>query len=738
MFRPRKKTAAKGRFSSRPRRTKKGISYLKYSLDQREPVPPRNQATTYSLRRECASHDDKHRRKTLQLFLASFLALYFELVIIRYLSTEIRMFAYMKNLPLIASFFGIGLGMIWKNIPPVFRRLFPFVAFLLFFQISFAPRLNLTHTPFPAIDQFVMGINLWEGTASAVKFIAVLFEIFILTVLFFVVLGGIVGECLSHHAPLCGYGTNLIGSLLGIAVFTLIAFLNLTPSVWILFGFLLLLPFFYRQKMPVAVFALLVAVTSFWQSPSFWSPYYRIDLVEKPRPAPEARPSAYRLSVNHDYHQRIVDLSPEFLSRYPLAEPNRYALSTYEYPYRLVGSPGEVLIVGAGTGNDVAAALRHGATHVDAVEIDPVILRLGKIYHPERPYDSPNVTAHIDDARAFFKKTKKKYDLIVFGYLDAHTLLSSLSSIRLDNYVYTLESFREARALLKAEGTLILAFAGGKSFVSKRIFDTLEVAFGIFPHTYFTGYDIHGTVFVEGGARRKEPLPDFPEISGELRGTDDALIATDNWPFLYLSSRTIPLANLMVLVLFLSCSWIVVRHAMPVRNTMTRLHMHFFLLGAGFLLLETKGVTEMSLLFGSTWITNSIVIGAFLFMSILANLFISYRSIPPGIPYIGLFLLLGLSLVFPFSLLDALPAGTKVLAAGTLVGFPVFFTGLIFSQSFKTVTDPPQALGVNLFGAVFGGVLENSVMIGGKVTVGVLAILIYLLSAVSLPRRPGK
>jgi SAM-dependent methyltransferase len=660
------------------------------------------------------------------------------MVIIRYLSTEIRMFAYMKNLPLIASFFGIGLGMIWKNIPPIYRRMFPFVAFLLFFQIAFAPQLHLTHTPFPSPDNYIWGENLWEGTASAVKFIAVLFEVSILTVLFFVVIGGIVGECLSQHAPLCGYGTNLIGSLMGIVVFTLLAFLNLPPSVWMLFGFLLLLPFYYEQKMAIAVFALLVATTSYWHSPGFWSPYYRIDLAESPRPAPGAVPSAYELSVNHDYHQRIVDLSPEFFSRFPTAEPNRSALSTYEFPYRLVDNPGEVLIVGAGTGNDVAAALRHGATHVDAVEIDPVILRLGKLYHPERPYDSTKVTSHIDDARAFFKKTKNRYDLIVFGYLDAHTLLSSLSSIRLDNFVYTLESFREARTLLKEDGTLVLAFAGGKSFVSKRIFDTLESTFGISPHVYFTGYDASGAVFVEGGARRKEPLPEFPEKSGELRGMDGDLIATDNWPFLYLSSRTIPLSNLMVFVLFLSFSLIVARHTMPARNTMTRLHMHFFLLGAGFLLLETKGVTEISLLFGSTWITNSIVIGAFLFMSILANLVINYRSVPYGIPYIGLFLLLCLSLLFPFSLLDALPTGAKIIAAGSLVGFPVFFTGLIFSQSFKPVTDPTQALGVNLFGAVFGGIMENSVMIGGMVTVGILAILIYLLSAISLPVAGGK
>ena len=102
----------------------------------------------------------------------------------------------------------------------------------------------------------------------------------------------------------------------------------------------------------------------------------------------------------------------------------------------------------------MAAALRHGAEHVDAVEIDPAIYRMGVQYHPEHPYSSPRVTVHIDDARAFFNKNRKKYDLIVFGYLDAQTLLSGFSSIRLDNYVYTVESFRDARNQLIAGGSL--------------------------------------------------------------------------------------------------------------------------------------------------------------------------------------------------------------------------------------------------------------------------------------------
>ncbi|MGC2150718.1 MAG: hypothetical protein WA618_01640, partial [Terriglobales bacterium] len=56
--------------------------------------------------------DVHSRREELTLFLASLVTLYFELLIIRYASSEIRVFTNLKNLPLVASFFGIGLGML--------------------------------------------------------------------------------------------------------------------------------------------------------------------------------------------------------------------------------------------------------------------------------------------------------------------------------------------------------------------------------------------------------------------------------------------------------------------------------------------------------------------------------------------------------------------------------------------------------------------------------------------------
>ena len=163
--------------------------------------------------------------------------------------------------------------------------------------------------------------------------------------------------------------------------------------------------------------------------------------------------------ANHVWYQWFADLSPEFLDRYPQAEPNSLIVPYYELVYRIVPHPQSVLILGEGTGNAVAGALRHGAKDVDAVEIDPVILEIGRRDHPEHPYDSPRVTVYVDDARAFLKKTKKKYDLIIFGYLDSAILLSSFSSLRLDNYVYIVESFQNAKATLADQAATCDPFA---------------------------------------------------------------------------------------------------------------------------------------------------------------------------------------------------------------------------------------------------------------------------------------
>jgi hypothetical protein len=105
-------------------------------------------------------------------------------------------------------------------------------------------------------------------------------------------------------------------------------------------------------------------------------------------------------------------------------------------------------------------------------------------------------------------------------------------------------------------------------------------------------------------------------------------VATDQWPFLYLASRTIPNSILWPLLIFLVAAFYLLQRTVTLPRLASRESMHLFLLGAGFLLLETRGVTELSLLFGSTWIVNAVVIAAFLGMALLANILVMYWSIP--------------------------------------------------------------------------------------------------------------
>jgi spermidine synthase len=666
----------------------------------------------------------------MKLFLASFLALYFELIIIRYLSSEIRVFAYLKNLPLIASFFGLGLGMVLGKKETFYSKLFPFTALSLFLLIHFSHELGFIHLPFPRVDYFI-----WGRPASTSSPFILIFRyagfislISALIVLFCIPLGSRIGRYLVEIPPLKGYGVNLLGSIGGIGVFTLLSYLETPPWLWVGLGSVILFGFYWKSLMARIIFLLLPLILAFAPANTFWSPYYRISLNPGKILHGETAPSVVYLSVNHDYHQKILDLSNAFFERHPKAEPNYSALLTYNLPYNVHPGAKRVLVIGAGTGNDVAAALRHGAENVDAVEIDPVILEIGKAQHPEKPYSSPHVKTYLDDARVFLKKTKKRYDLIVFAFLDSHTLLANSSSLRLDNFVYTMESFQEARNLLVPDGTLVLAFAGGKTFVSARIYNMLKDVFRRAPVSYSTGYDKAGVVFVSGANISIPELASIPVINHvfEQIGSNIAP-ATDRWPFLYLRERSIPVSYYVVFILLI-LAWLFTRRTLKIEKLMTYSNLHFFMLGSAFLLLETKAVTELSLLFGSTWVVNTIAILSFLVMAIAANILIMYTTPSRKIIYTLLFASLFVSIIFPLKLLFHLHFILKIFTAGLMLALPVFFSGMLFSRAFRDTHNPGQSLGVNLIGALIGGIAENFVMIGGTLLLGGLAVLFYGIS----------
>jgi len=96
--------------------------------------------------------------------------------------------------------------------------------------------------------------------------------------------------------------------------------------------------------------------------------------------------------------------------------------------------------------------------------------------------------------------------------------------------------------------------------------------------------------------------------------------ATDDWPFLYLRNALIPWLNVREMILLALVSAAILLAYAPTRRV--RPNGHMFFLGAGFMLLETKGVVHVALLFGSTWIVNSVVFFAILLLILAANLYV--------------------------------------------------------------------------------------------------------------------
>src|SRR5262249_6155518 len=142
---------------------------------------------------------------------------------------------------------------------------------------------------------------------------------------------------------------------------------------------------------------------------------------------------------------------------------------------------GRVLVVGAGNGVDGAQALAHGATSVDAVEIDPRILQLGAQLNPDHPYADPRVHPYIDDGRAFLQRTNHMYDTVIFALPESLTLVAGASQIRLESYLFTLNAMRTVRKHLNPGGVFAMYNGYREPWLVGRYANTVDEAFGHAP-----------------------------------------------------------------------------------------------------------------------------------------------------------------------------------------------------------------------------------------------------------------
>ena len=373
------------------------------------------------------------------LFLSSFLVLFLEVALIRWMPAYVRLLAYFSNFILLASFLGAGLGCLLAGRRRNLFALFPLVQLLVILAVD---RLRLeVAVPSSTSIYFSSGT---PDKVVRVESTLLLPLLFVIVAVLFVTVAQRMGRELLTRTPLRAYTINLLGSLTGVAVFALLSWAELPPVAWFGTAFAAALPFLLEGRrapgvltgtsqngaglllraVNVGLLACSLGLVHQMERGSLWSPYYRITVHQEGADTVVA--------VNNIFHQSMarVDEKEYF----------------YQWPYAVFGDTfANVLILGAGTGTDVAAALRHGARHVDAVEIDPVILRLGMERHPDRPYADPRVRTICDDARHFLATTNRKYDLIVFALIDSLTVQSSFSSVRLESYMFTEESFRAVR-----------------------------------------------------------------------------------------------------------------------------------------------------------------------------------------------------------------------------------------------------------------------------------------------------
>ena len=719
----------------------------------------------------------------------SFLILFLELACIRWFGSYVVFLTFFTNVVLLASFVGMSIGCLAASRKANFIRWTPAIALL---SVSAALGIRLAYSDQAiAIDvgPQVSPERVYFGTGHQhpdpgilgipVEAIAGFF--FILIVLMFIGLGQVLGRQLEAIPNrVVAYSTNILGSLAGILAFGLMSFLWLSPFWWFLVALGGCCFFITGAAWPRTLHWACAAVTIVLVGLAgngmlhqlagkevdgreiIWSPYYRVDFIPKDRD----------ISVNSISHQGMLSHGSQGIA--------------YALPYLLSQDSGrrpvqDVLIIGAGSGNDTSAALAAGALRVDAVEIDPAILSLGKHHHPDRPYQDARVKVHAADGRNFLKETDRKYDVIVYALVDSLILHSGYSSIRLENFLFTQQAFADVKDRLKPGGLFVMYNYYRQGWIIERLQRMAADTFGQKPLIFNLPYraeipaDINTktdestfTMVLAGDTEpirkafdgsetgfwipKRDYLNDNRSIgfgvspspqdhrdwvrigpSAVAASAAGEALPADHWPFLYTKNRQIPGFALRGIALMGGLSLLILWVFTP-KGT-GRFNWTLFFLGAGFMLLETKSVVHLALLFGSTWIVNSIVFFAILVMILLSNLVV-LRFRPERLKnwYLALLACLVLNVFVDLEVFLGLPGPLKYAGACAIVFVPIFFAGVIFATHFRHSAQPDHDFGANIAGVVLGGLAENASLILGFQHLVWVAVGFYLLSWVAKPR----
>jgi spermidine synthase len=747
-------------------------------------------------------------RHGFELFLISFLILFLELAAIRWFPAHVLYLTFFTNMVLLAAFLGMSVGCLAAGQQRDYLRWTPLLLVLAMIAAvaveissgSFVKFVDVGNQSAPEQVYFGTEYHSQDLSRYAIPVEVLGGFFFLVLALAFIGPGQQLGRALKRWPNrLQAYSLNIAGSIVGILLFAACSWLQVRAMWWFLLAAIGFAYFYFispqhrfqtRRLGWIALTALPLLLVIYLAAfvpthndypgqttaQQFWSPYYRIDFKQ----------ADLSLSVNLIYHQQMVSRNETF--------------PAYALPHLLnrdAGRPAfeNVMIIGAGSGNDVSRALQWGAKHVDAVEIDPAIYRLGQAHHPDKPYADPRVEIHLDDGRNFLRSTDQKYDLIIYALVDSLVLHSGYSNIRLESFLFTRQAFEDVRRHLKPNGTFVIYNYFRQGWLAARLKQGLDEVFGvgnsivltlpyrevIEPESATFG---DFTVFFAGDTgqlrdafahnskyflRTDEPPQPTSRNGFAQQPTAESQVipasqttkpawehfglatvhppesgirtATDDWPFLYLRKPMIPTLSWRGMLIMGGLGLLLILLFSPRKNESTSeniynpLNLQLFFLGAGFMLIETKAVVTMALLFGGTWIVNSVVFTAILVMILLANLW-TFRSNPTTLwpYYTGLVITLILNVIVPLDAFLGMSRTIQVVGSCLLVFTPIFFAGVIFAASFRRSANADSAFGMNVAGAMMGGLAEYSSMAVGFKYVVLIALFFYALSAFAWTR----
>jgi len=597
----------------------------------------------------------------LRLFSLTFLMLFVELALIRWLGANVVYMSYYSNFVLLGSFLGIGLGFLWAGRSE--RSLFPYTPVLLGALVAFVYAFDV---PLKWTTREVIFFETIEPQSPLPRWL-VLVVLFVAVAIVMAAIGDGVARTFGRFEPLEAYRLDLLGSVSGIAAFSVLSFVGARPVVWgVVIAAVLLLNLSLRLSLGTLVAGgglLLLLVPLAVEATDhnvIWSPYYRIT-----HHVNDAGGIGTKVNQSPHWEQIPSEGSP-----------------LYETVYQRTTRPdgGDVLVIGAGSGNDVAVALERDAEHVDAVEIDQRLMDLARTGHPDEPYADPRVDIHIDDGRAYLERSDKKWDRILLALPDSLALVQGQSAIRLESYLFTVEALEAAKEHLKPGGSFAMYNYYRQDWLVDRYANTIAEVFDQPPCV--SRWPLYSLAVLT--AADDASALDCPAEEVWAADSGDEPVSDDR-PFPYLRDRTVPTDYLLAGFAML---------ALSVAGAL-------FILGPG-------GQLRSALQYGDLFFMGVLV-------SVLVAVAVSQRVTfkRPALLYCVLLAALALAFVIPPESLLGLAVVPRFVAAVTLAFFPIFTANLVFTQRFKATASSTVAFGVNLLGAMVGGLLEYAALITG-------------------------